>query len=165
MSIRDAGEADCALIRSLAWRVFPHTYSDILGDDQILYMMEWMYSVANLMKQMSEGHRFFIAFWEGAECGYLSVDREGADLFHLQKIYVLPEFQGLHIGEALFGKAVEYVRLVHGAGPCRMELNVNRSNPARGFYEKLGMREVDRGDFPIGEGFFMNDFIMRLDIL
>ena len=45
-----------------------------------------------------------------------------------------------------------------------MELNVNRKNPALGFYEHLGMQKVRSGDFPIGHGFYMNDYIMGLDL-
>mgnify|MGYP006335582837 CR=1 FL=1 len=42
--------------------VFPHTYAEILSSEQIDYMMEWMYSKENLIKQMDEGHIYFIAF-------------------------------------------------------------------------------------------------------
>lgn len=45
-----------------------------------------------------------------------------------------------------------------------MELNVNRENRARYFYERMGMRRLREGDFPIGEGYYMNDYIMGLDI-
>ena len=45
-----------------------------------------------------------------------------------------------------------------------MELNVNRSNRAKGFYERMGMRVVREGDFPIGGGFFMNDYIMGMEV-
>lgn len=45
-----------------------------------------------------------------------------------------------------------------------MELNVNRSNRARGFYERMGMKKLREGDFPIGEGYFMNDYIMGIDL-
>ena len=48
--------------------------------------------------------------------------------------------------------------------PCRMLLNVNRHNRALGFYKHMGMFEVSRGDFPIGNGYFMNDCIMGLDL-
>lgn len=91
------------------------------------------------------------------------MQQEAEELFHLQKIYVLPRFQGLGVGEFLFRHAVEYVRSVHPA-PCRMELNVNRSNRAVRFYEKMGMRKLREGDFPIGDGYYMNDYIMGLEI-
>lgn len=45
-----------------------------------------------------------------------------------------------------------------------MELNVNRNNKALQFYEYMGMRKLRKGDFPIGNGYYMNDYIMGLDI-
>ena len=45
-----------------------------------------------------------------------------------------------------------------------MELNVNRNNKALDFYYRMGMRKDRQGDFDIGNGFFMNDYIMVLDI-
>ena len=45
-----------------------------------------------------------------------------------------------------------------------MELNVNRHNRAVSFYEHLGMRRLRSGDFPIGGGYFMNDYIMGMEL-
>ena len=163
LSIRRASEADCALIRRLAGEVFPATYREILAPAQLDYMMEWMYSEESLREQLRGGHVFYIASCDGEPCGYVSVERQDEDLFLLQKIYVLPRFQGLGVGEFLFRHAVEYIRSVHPA-PCRMELNVNRNNRALHFYERMGMRKLREGDFPIGDGYYMNDYIMGLDI-
>lgn len=163
LSIRPASEEDCGLIRRMAEEVFPATYRDILTPAQLDYMMEWMYSDESLREQFRAGHVWFIASSDGEPCGYLSVERQGEELFHLQKIYVLPRFQGHGVGELLFRRAVEHVRSVH-AGPSRMELNVNRNNPALRFYERMGMRRLREGDFPIGDGYYMNDYIMGLEI-
>ena len=164
LSIRRATEADCGLIRRLAGEVFPATYREILTPAQLDYMMEWMYSKESLQGQFRAGHVWFIASSDGEPCGYVSVERQGGDLFHLQKIYVLPRFQGLGTGEFLFRRAVEYIRSVH-PGPCMMELNVNRRNRALHFYERMGMRRLREGDFPIGDGYYMNDYIMGLEIV
>ena len=45
-----------------------------------------------------------------------------------------------------------------------MELNVNRNNPAVAFYEKMGMHKASQGDFHIGNGYYMNDYIMAMEI-
>jgi ribosomal protein S18 acetylase RimI-like enzyme len=163
-TIRKATTADCELIRELAQQIFPVTYQDILTPEQNDYMMEWMYSPENIRKQMEEeGHVYFLAY-EGEEAvGYVSVQQQAEDLFHLQKIYVLPSRQGAHLGSFLFRHAVKYIKEVHPA-PCLMELNVNRNNKALQFYEHMGMRKLREGDFPIGNGFYMNDYIMGLDI-
>ena len=74
-----------------------------------------------------------------------------------------PRFQGIGAGVLLFRSAVAYVRSVCPE-PCRMELNVNRHNRALHFYERMGNAQAPRGGFPIGGGYWMNDYIMGLEI-
>ena len=45
-----------------------------------------------------------------------------------------------------------------------MELNVNRENRAIRFYEHMGMHKARQGDFSIGNGYFMNDYIMSMEL-
>ena len=197
--ISKASGEDIMCIHDMAQVVFRHTYREILSPEQMEYMMDWMYSPANLQKQLDEGHVYYIAYRDGKPCGYVSVQPEGiADdgslLFHLQKIYVLPSEQGHGLGRALFDRAVAHVReavlareVVHAqefahvqevAGGCteecvegcvegcgaRIELNVNRNNPSIGFYHHLGLRILRQGDFHIGNGYYMNDYIMGLEV-
>ena len=163
-SIRKATTNDISLIHEMAWMVFPHTYKEILTPEQIDYMMEWMYSEDSLHKQMEkDGHIYYLAFKEDEPAGYLSIQPEGEHVFHLQKIYVLPSLQGMKLGKQLFEQAIKAIKEFHPA-PCQMRLNVNRQNKALAFYERMGMVKVDEGDFPIGNGYYMNDFIMGMDI-
>ena len=87
--IRKATTEDIKLINELAWIAFPATYKDILTKEQIDYMMDWMYSPENLLKQMTEeGHIYYLAYSDNRPAGYVSIQKEGEDLCHLQKIYV-----------------------------------------------------------------------------
>lgn len=162
-TIRKATTDDCLLIQSLAQQAFPATYAAILSPEQIDYMMDWMYSPENIRKQMDEGHVYLLAYKGDEAIGYVSVQPQEADVFHLQKIYVLPSHQGTHCGSFLFGEAIRYIKEVHPT-PCLMELNVNRHNKALHFYEHMGMKKLREGDFPIGNGYYMNDYIMGLEI-
>jgi diamine N-acetyltransferase len=165
LQIRRATLDDIETIRQLAEYVFPETYKSILTESQTKYMMEWMYSYSSLHVQMAEdGHMYYLAYDGEHAVGYVSIQPQGADIFHLQKIYVLPSCQGKGFGKQLFLKAVDIVKSFHPQGVCRMELNVNRHNKALTFYEKMGMYRVSQGDFDIGNGFYMNDYIMALDI-
>lgn len=163
LTIRPATVADIPLIRRLAEVVFPATYRPILSVEQLAWMMEWMYAPDALLRQMEEGHHYYIAVWEGEPCGYLSIERQEEHLFHLHKIYVLPAYQGRGIGAALLGEAQSHVRRA-GAVPARIEQNVNRNNTALHFYERMGMHRLRTVDIPIGEGFYMNDYIMGLEV-
>lgn len=163
LTIRSATFADIPLIRRLAEEAFPATYRPILSAEQLAWMMEWMYAPESLRRQMEEGHTFYLAAWEGEPCGYLSIEQQEERLFHLQKIYLLPAFQGRGIGRRLFDEAQQHIRRL-GALPARIELNVNRHNPALGFYERMGMTRLRTVDIPIGEGFYMNDYIMGIEV-
>lgn len=163
-TIRKATIDDCNLINEMAKDVFPATYKDILSSEQLDYMMEWMYAPENIRKQIEEeAHTYFLAYQACEPCGYASIQPQGKDIFHLQKIYVLPSFQGAHCGSFLFREAIKYIKEIHPQ-PCLMELNVNRNNKALNFYEQMGMRKLREGDFPIGNGYYMNDYIMGIEI-
>ena len=110
-----------------------------------------------------DGHIYFIAYKDEEPAGYLSIQQEGEATYHLQKIYVLPHFQGMKLGKLLFNHAINASKELHPE-PCQMRLNVNRENKAVTFYQRMGMVKVDEGDFPIGNGYYMNDYIMGLDI-
>ena len=73
--------------------------------------------------------------------------------------------QGKKIGKHLIEKAFSYIRgLVAPDESVTVELNVNRQNKATGFYKRMGFSIARSGDFPIGNGFFMNDYIMAVQI-
>ncbi len=169
MHIRPATYDDIPAINAMAQVVFRQTYRSILSPQQMEFMMDWMYSPGNLAGQMDGGHRFFVAEDDTGQQGYVSVRPDGSDadgtaVFHLEKIYVMPDSQGHGLGKALFETAVTAARDAVNGAPARMELNVNRNNPAVGFYKKLGMTILRQGDFPIGHGFYMNDYIMGIKI-
>ena len=91
------------------------TYKEILSQEQMEFMMEWMYSLPNLEKQVAQGHTYYIA-WNGAEPqGYVSVrkdsvDQDGTEVWHLEKIYVMPSAQGTGLGYRLLETAKQHVR-------------------------------------------------------
>ena len=165
LEIRKASVDDIVLIQALAKQTFPATYKEIISQQQIDFMMDWMYSLPSLRSQMMElGHSYYIAYHGSKPVGYVSVQPQGTDVYHLQKIYVLPDCQGHGYGKQLFLYAVEVVKSLHPMGPCRIELNVNRQNIALQFYQKMGMYNISEGDFEIGNGYYMNDYIMALDV-
>ncbi|MEG1617794.1 MAG: GNAT family N-acetyltransferase [Bacteroidales bacterium] len=163
LHLKSASLSDIPLIHALAAKTWANTYGEILSPEQLEWMFHRMYSHDSLRRQITEGQQFFIAYRNETPYGYISIEREGSHLFHFQKIYVIPEGQGKGIGAALVEKGIAYVRSIQPE-PCRIELNVNRANKALHFYRKMGF-EIDReGDFPIGNGYFMNDYIMKLEL-
>lgn len=164
-SITKATVNDCRQIRALAFEIWEPTYGSILSREQLDYMFEMMYSIESLQRQMDElHHQFFIIYADGVPSGYLSIETVGKDLFEFQKIYSLPALHGSGIGRFIIEQGIAYLKTIH-PGPFTVELNVNRQNPAVGFYKHIGFHEHATRDFPIGNGYFMNDFIMRMEVL
>ena len=166
--IIEASKSDIRQIQNLSDIAFRSTYKDILSAEQMEYMMYWMYSSESLQNQFEQGHRYFIAYLEDTPVGYASLQPEGADdgvqVFHLQKLYVLPSEQGCGLGRMLFERAAGLALESAKGQVARLELNVNRSNPAVDFYKHLGLKILRQGGFPIGCGFYMNDYIMGIDL-
>ena len=169
IEIKRAGNNDLQTIHDMAEVVFRQTYRTILSAEQMEYMMEWMYSLPNLEKQVSQGHTYYIAWADDEPQGYVSVrkdsvDADGTEVWHLEKIYVMPSVQGIGLGNRLLQTAKQHLRDNKVSVKARIELNVNRNNPAVGFYRNQGLSILRQGDFPIGNGFYMNDYIMGTDI-
>lgn len=163
-TIRKASIDDRSLIHDLASRVWENTYGNILSKEQVDYMFDMMYAPENIRRQMEElHHQYFIISAEGVPAGYLSIEKTGEDTYNFQKIYSLPETHGTGIGRFIIEQGVRYLKEIH-AGPFSVELYVNRHNPAVGFYKHMGLREVGTRDYPIGNGYFMNDYIMRMEV-
>jgi ribosomal protein S18 acetylase RimI-like enzyme len=74
---------------------------------------------------------------------------------------VLPECQGTGAGKILMD---EVIKRTADAGNKSLLLNVNRDNPALGFYKKKGFEIIKTEDIDIGNGYFMNDYVMELKI-
>lgn len=169
INIRPATLDDCAFIRSVSERTWPSTYGHIISQEQIDFMLNWMYSDVSLAEQFTKGHQFYIANLNGDDIGFCSVSAENSDntvdegnaqkAHKLNKLYVLPFAHGTGSGKALLNKAIEVAK---AEGSASLFLQVNKLNKAYTFYLKNGFIKETEFKFDIGNGFFMDDYVMRL---
>jgi ribosomal protein S18 acetylase RimI-like enzyme len=85
---------------------------------------------------------------------------EDNQICKLHKLYVLPENQGKGYGKSLIDEV--RIRAVN-LNTHALDLNVNRNNPAIGFYEKIGFVKIKEENVAIGP-YWMNDYVMRLSL-
>ena len=166
VEIRPATLEDRSLIRSISERTWPSTYGHIISQEQIDFMLDWMYSDESLSGQFEKGHQFFIAQLNGSDIGFCSVSAEPLDetgniqnAYKLNKLYVLPAAHGTGSGTALLNKAIEIAKT---ACSTSLFLQVNKHNNAYEFYLKKGFIKESEFKFDIGNGFYMDDYVMRL---
>ena len=160
--IRFATTTDIELIRSLCFEVWPQTYASIISKEQIEYMLDRMYSPLSLQQQMEEGAQFILLYDATLPVGFASYQVITPTHSKLHKLYVLTSEQGKGGGRALMQHVIDECKQ---KGSQYLELQVNRNNKAVTFYERLGFYQRETADFDIGNGFFMNDYIMQIDLV
>ena len=152
LTIRTAAITDIPELRTLVFQVWPQTYES---------MLELMYSEPSLQRQMEEGARFIFVDDDGKSVGYASYQEIEPGIFKLHKLYVLPSQQGKGTGRFMVDYIIEQARQLGGN---TLQLQVNRKNKARDFYERIGFTVTGEFDFDIGNGFVMDDYVMEKKI-
>lgn len=173
ITIKPAGLQEIESIHSLAHRIWRVSYKDMISPEQMDYMLNMMYSHDSLQYQVEkQKHTFIIACDEGVPAyrtgrpvgfaAYFPKYDISPGIYRLDKLYVLPDQQGKGIGKKLIDHITSVIKPL---GAALLELTVNRNNKALTFYQKLGFSIVSEIDQPIGEGFFMNDYVMQKELL
>lgn len=169
--IKKAAETDIPAIQQLAEKTWAVAYASILPPAQMSYMLDLFYSTMALREQMQKGHQFIMAVEQDEPLGFASYSplepgREpdeipGSKTYRLHKIYIDPGEQGKGVGKLLLDHIIHEIRPL---GATALELNVNRSNSAIGFYQKYGFNILYEEDIDIGNDYFMNDYVMEYKV-
>ena len=158
--IKKAETADVEAILQIAHETWWPTYEPILGKEQVSYMLDELYSAGKITKQIAEEQQTFLILTEEgrpvAFAAYSPRD-EDPDIYKLHKLYCLPITQGKGYGKILIDAVADKTK---EAGKHTLDLNVNRYNKAKTFYEKMGFVVAYEEDIPIGP-YWMNDYVMR----
>ena len=150
------------LIRSMAHEIWPICFKDMISQEQIKYMLEWMYNLNHLEENFVKGHVFIVLREQEENIGFASFEiRNEKSCIRLHKLYVNPKQHhkgsGRKLLEYIYGVGREYKLNV-------LDLFVNRTNPAVNFYQKIGYEIIESIDLDIGNGYFMNDYRMKIKI-
>lgn len=158
--IRKATPDDVETIRDLAEKTWRVAYAEILKQDQLDYMLSTLYAADNIRNQLKNNIQTYLLLTEdGKPVAFAAYAprEEDPDIYKLHKLYCLPETQGKGYGKVLINEVADITRQ---AGKHTLDLNVNRYNKAKNFYEKMGFTVAYEEDVPIGE-YWMNDYVMR----
>ncbi|GGH22839.1 GNAT family N-acetyltransferase [Mucilaginibacter phyllosphaerae] len=161
--IREATTADVDAILQIAKQTWWPTYEPLLGKEQVAYMLAELYTADKITKQITEKQQTFLLLIEDnqpvAFAAY-SARPEDAEIYKLHKLYCLPVTQGKGYGKILINAVADKVI---AAGKHTLDLNVNRFNNAKNFYEKMGFTVILEENIPIGP-YCMNDYVMRKEL-
>lgn len=159
INLKLASVEDISTIYNLAEKIWLHHYVPIIGREQVDYMLARMYSAESLTEQMTiKNQPFYLVENKGKTIGFISISGEHEVFIH--KFYIDQDEQGQGIGTLVFHQLNNLV-----PNAKSYTLTVNRKNyKSINFYFKLGFVIDHIDDFDIGDGYFMNDFIMKKTI-
>lgn len=151
-----------AKIADIVWH---ETYDPLMETAQVDYMVEQFQSEQAVKKQMETGgYRYFMVRGDKKDIGFTGVVphyvRE--DELFLSKAYVLREARGCGV----FRRIMEQVTgLARELGLSGIWLTVNRQNRhAQEVYRHYGFEIAEEKCSDIGNGYVMDDYVMRLTL-
>jgi ribosomal protein S18 acetylase RimI-like enzyme len=161
--LREAKANELPIVTALAEQIWPQTYSTYISEEQLHYMLDLMYNHSELLSQLEKGYTFLLASENNNDVGfacYSITDKEN-NIYKLHKLYVLPEMHGKGVGKILIN---EVFKLAKYSGGKALQLNVNKNNNAKDFYLKTGFTIKESVVLNIGNGFFMDDYVMEIPL-
>jgi GNAT superfamily N-acetyltransferase len=152
---RRAFEVDIPVMSGLGHKIWHEHYPGIITVDQINFMLKDRYSHQAILDGMKNGEQYFLVFASNEAVALADIElKEG--YYYLHKFYVDVSKHRSGIGTGFFNYILEQI---DATKPIRLQ--VNRLNyKAINFYFKNGFVIEKTGDFDIGGGYFMNDFVM-----
>lgn len=163
IKFRYATNDDVNALGQLAEKAWLATYPGIISAAQISYMLSKMYNPATIDTQIAEGSiKWLIGEDNHGWLGYASFGPHPSDkeAFRLHKLYLDPVFKGQGYGKAFLDEVIS--RLPESIQ--KLELNVNKLNPALTFYKKMNFTVLREEVLDIGEGHIMDDFVLVLAV-
>lgn len=154
---------DIVSVAILAREIWTEHFTPIIGALQVEYMVEKFQSTEAIKSQIADGWEYYLAVVGKERVGYAGLvpDLKNSQLM-ISKIYLKDSVRGKGIGKAL----LDFIE-----SRCISEnistlwLTVNRFNDGPvSWYKRRGFRVVDEVKKDIGDGFFMDDYIMEKKI-
>lgn len=160
--IRKATQQDIPALCTLARLIWTATYTGLISQQQIDYMLGDRYSPERLSQQVDDPkHAWRLAYWEHDFVGFAHARFETGDC-KLDKLYVHSDYQRRGIGRALLDDIKSFARTQHATCLC---LQVNRGNAtAISAYQQYGFTICKAQVFDIGGGFVMDDYVMEASL-
>ena len=152
-----AKEPELNIIADLAKVIWNDHYVPIIGQTQVDYMLANIYNLDSLIEQLNvKKHEFYLIEKENKNIGFLSVSSLNKEDYFLHKFYINTSDSNGGVGTHVLNLMIQLLN------PKSLTLTVNRQNfKSINFYFKNGFKIESIEDFDIGNGFQMNDFVMK----
>ena len=152
-------EEQIADMSGLATGIIREYYDPLLGTEQNDYMIEMFQSVRAIKEQLARGYTYVFVKANGEPVGFMAFYPRG-DAMYLSKLYLRADMRGRGFARDMLGCVRQQAER---SGLHAIELNVNKHNKTTEIYDKLGFTRIRDEKNDIGSGFYMDDYVYRLE--
>ena len=150
------------IISKKAYEIWNECYTSVITKEQIEYMTSSFQSASYIKKQVeNEGYEYYTVNENEDILGYIAIKKEEKLLF-LSKLYIDKKYRGKGVSRVVFEFLKEYISDNRLKG-VYLTVNKNNNNSIE-VYKHFGFKIIREEKNDIGNGFFMDDYIMEYRI-
>lgn len=146
-------------LAEVANEIWHEYFTPIIGLQQVEYMVDKFQSVKGITAQLEAGYEYYFAIYNGEIAGYFGIQLQSDNLF-LSKLYLKKAFRGKGIASQMLA----YIKnIACDNSKSKITLTVNRHNyHTINVYKHFGFEIEKEQKADIGNGFYMDDYVMAL---
>jgi ribosomal protein S18 acetylase RimI-like enzyme len=149
-------------VATLAAEIWREHYTPIIGADQVDYMLKKFQSPEAVRTQIDANDLvYYLLYNDKRPAGYFAIQVRSDEVF-LSKLYVARDSRKLGLAK----NAIDFIKSI-AADNClkSISLTINKNNSeSLAAYQRLGFKNEKAVVTDIGNGFYMDDFVLILPI-
>jgi ribosomal protein S18 acetylase RimI-like enzyme len=153
---------DFRQLEPFAASIWEQYYTPIIGADQVAFMLEKFQSAQAMFDQFSAGYKYAVVICGDQKAGYFAYDGKAEKEVFISKLYIHKDFRRRGLGRHILDFIAKETRAL---GCTAMTLSVNKDNSnSIQFYIAYGFQTIKAQKVAIGEGFYMDDYVMSYPV-
>lgn len=153
--------ADIAELSQFATAILKQHFDPIVGEEQNDYMLSMFQSEHSLKEQISHGYRYYWVKEQGKNAGFIAFYPRNGKMY-LSKFYLHKDYRGKKLGKKMLAFVEQEAKKEQLPA---VFLNVNKENfDVIEIYKHMGFFISGKEKNDIGNGYFMDDYIMEYPI-
>jgi len=149
-------------LEPFAASIWEQYYVPIIGANQVVFMLNKYQSAKAMFDQFSKGYKYALVIFGGQKAGYFAYDVKDEKEVFISKLYIHQDFRRRGLGK----RVLDFIAKETQALRCTaMTLSVNKDNSdSIRFYISYGFQTIKAQKVAIGEGFYMDDYVMSCPV-
>ena len=153
---------DFRQLEPFAASIWEQHYTPIIGADQVAFMLNKYQSAQAMFDQFSAGYKYAVVICGDQKAGYFAFDGKAKKEVFISKLYIHKDFRRRGLGRRILDFISNEARVL---GCTAMTLSVNKDNSnSIQFYIAYGFQTIKAQKVAIGEGFYMDDYVMSYPV-